>query len=174
MSDDAAAQQQIISHLKAIPIFEHLDDDEVRRIYGICQVVRFEPDKVIYQFGHPSDSLFILLDGQVVARTKTGVDIAYISPIGLVGEMGVITDEVRSADVIALDEAMGFQISKNDLLKLFMSDGGVCRKILLNMVKNLSTKLYDTNGEIEKLREVKHEREQPEGVPAQADNIFLY
>ena len=142
MSEDAAAQQEIISHLRAIPIFEHLDDDEVRKIYGICQVMRFEPDHVIYQFGHPSDSTFILLDGQLVARTKTGVDIAYISPIGLVGEMGVITDEVRSADVVTLDQSMGFQISKDDLVKLFMEDGGVCRKILLNMVKNLSTKLY--------------------------------
>ena len=124
--------------MRAIPIFEHLDDDEVRKIYGICQVMRFEPDHVIYQFGHPSDSMFILLDGQLVARTKTGVDIAYISPIGLVGEMGVITDEVRSADVVTLDQSMGFQISKDDLVKLFMEDGGVCRKILLNMVKNLS------------------------------------
>ena len=174
MSEDAAAQQEIISHLRAIPIFEHLDDDEVRKIYGICQVMRFEPDHVIYQFGHPSDRMFILLDGQLVARTKTGVDIAYISPIGLVGEMGVITDEVRSADVVTLDQSMGFQISKDDLVKLFMEDGGVCRKILLNMVKNLSTKLYDTNGEIEKPREAKVQKEREDGVPAQADNIFLY
>jgi CRP-like cAMP-binding protein len=151
--------------LRAIPIFEHLDDDEVRKIYGICQVMRFEPDHMIYQFGHPSDSVFILLDGQLVARTKTGVDIAYISPIGLVGEMGVITDEVRSADVVTLDQSMGFQISKDDLVKLFMEDGGVCRKILLNMVKNLSTKLYDTNGEIEKLREAKVQKEREDGVP---------
>ena len=32
MSDDAAALQQIISHLKAISIFEHLDDPEVAKI----------------------------------------------------------------------------------------------------------------------------------------------
>lgn len=90
---------------------------------------------MIYEFGHPSDSMFILLDGQIVARTKTGVDIADISPIGLVGEMGVITDEVRSVDVIAIDQAMGFQITKDALLQLFTEDGGVCRKILLNVVK---------------------------------------
>ena len=173
MSEDADAQQQIISHLRAIPIFEHLDDDEVRKIYGICEVKRFEDDQVIYRFGQPSDSMFILLDGQIVARTKAGVDIAYISPIGLVGEMGVITEEPRSADVVALDQAMGFMITKEDLVQLFIADGGVCRKILLNLVKNLSTKLYDTNAEIEKLRKEKQEKAE-EGVPVQADNIFLY
>ena len=90
---------------------------------------------MIYEFGHPSDSMFILLDGQIVARTKTGVDIACISPVGLVGEMGVITDEVRSVDVIDIDQAMGFQITKDALLQLFTEDGGVFRKILLTLVK---------------------------------------
>lgn len=67
--------------------------------------------------------------------------------------MGVITDEVRSADVVSLGEAMGFRITKADLVQLFIADGGACRKILLNLVKCLSKKLYDTNAEIEKLGE---------------------
>ena len=113
------------------------------------------------------------MDGQLVARTKTGLDIAYISPIGLVGEMGVITDEPRSADVVALDDAMGLTITKENLVNLFVEDGGVCRKILLNLVKTLSAKLYDSNAEIEKLREEQKQRD--EGVPSAADdNIFLY
>jgi CRP-like cAMP-binding protein len=127
---------------------------------------------MIYQFGTPSDSMFTLLDGQLVARTKTGMDIAYISPIGLVGEMGVITDEPRSADVIGITEAMGLEITKVGLVKLFIEDASICRKILLNLVKNLSNKLYDTNGEIEKLR-AEQQKHAAEGPP-QADNIFLY
>jgi hypothetical protein len=51
---------------------------------------------------------------------------------------------------------------------LFLSDGSICRKMLLNLVKTLSQKLYDTNAEIQKLRD-----EQKRDV-APRDDIFLY
>ena len=172
MSEDSEATKQIVTHLMGIPFFDRLSEAEVEKIFSICSGVKYQPDQVIYKFGTPSDGMFILLDGQLVARTKTGMDIAYISPVGLVGEMGVITDEPRSADVIGISDSMGLQITKDDLINLFVEDADICRKILLNLVKNLSNKLYDTNGEIEKLRE-EQMKQATEGSP-QADNIFLY
>jgi len=165
---DADVHQQIIRHLQAIPIFHRLTDDELGKIYGLCQFKRLSADEMLYKFGTPSDDMFILLDGQLVARAPTGQDIAHISPIGLVGEMGVLTDQPRSADVICIDNIMGFHIPKPSLIQLLLSDSAVCRKMLLNLVKILSQKLYDTNAEIEKLR-----RAQTLGTPAE-DNIFLY
>jgi len=50
-----------------------------------------------------------------------------------------------------------------------MEDASICRKILLNLVKTLSQKLYDTNAEIEKLRD-----EQTKGAEPQGEDIFLY
>ncbi len=171
MSTPTDVHQQIIGHLKTIPMFERLTDGELQKIYGICTFKRVAADEKMYDFGTPSDDLFILLDGRLVARTKTGVDLAYISPIGIVGEMGVVTDEPRSADVVALEDAMGFQITKENLVNLFLADSAICRKILLNLVRILSNKLYDTNADIEKLRE-----EQTRGgdQQSQAGNIFLY
>lgn len=126
------------------------------------------PDEQLYKFGTPSDDLFILLAGQLVVRAPTGQDIAYIPPIGIVGEMGVLTDEPRSADVFCMEEAMGFEITKAGLINLFLADGSICRKILLNLVKTLSQKLYDTNAEIQKLRDEQKRDDAPK------DDIFLY
>lgn len=168
MSQDDAVQQQIIQHLSSIPIFYRLDEAELVKIFAICTLKRLSIDEQLYKFGTPSDDLFILLDGQLVARAPTGQDIAYIPPIGIVGEMGVLTDEPRSADVFCMEEAMGFQITKVDLINLFLADGSICRKILLNLVKTLSQKLYDTNAEIEKLREEQTRDTSPK------DDIFLY
>lgn len=169
MANDAEIQQQIIQHLQGIPLFHRLTNEELGKIYGICTFRRLAADEQLYTFGTPSDDLFILLDGQLVARAPTGQDIAYIPPIGLVGEMGVLNDEPRSAHVIAMETAMGFLITKDNLINLFLEDGSICRKILLNLVKNLSQKLYDTNAEIEKLRE-----EQTKGAEPQGEDIFLY
>ena len=172
MSTDSDATKQIVTHLMGVPFFDRLTEAEVEKIYSICRVARYEADQVIYKFGTSSDGMYILLDGQLVARTKAGTDIAYISPIGLVGEMGVVTDEPRSADVVGLTESMGLEITKDALVTLFVEDPTICRKILLNLVKNLSTKLYDANGEIEKLRQ--EQETQAEQESPQADNIFLY
>jgi len=172
MPAESETTKQIVSHLMGIPFFDRLSETEVEKIFSLCSVVKYQADQVIYKFGTPSDGMFILLDGQLVARTKMGVDIAYISPVGLVGEMGVITDEPRSADVVGLTDAMGLQITKEDLVDLFIKDADICRKILLNLVKGLSNKLYDTNGEIEKLR-MEQKQQAAEGPP-QVDNIFLY
>ena len=164
--------QQILGHLKKVPVFGRLTDPEIRKVYGICTFKRYGPDEAICRFGTPSADIFVLLDGRLIARSKMGVDIAYISPIGVVGEMGVLTDQPRSADVITLDDVLGFQITKRALIDLFISDAAICRKILLNLVKELSNKLYDTNAEIEKLRAELTEKS--DRGPAEPDNIFLY
>jgi CRP-like cAMP-binding protein len=160
--------QQIIRHLQTIPIFNRLTNEELAKIYSLCNFRRLTADEMLYKFGTPSDGMFILLDGRLLARAPTGQDIAHIPAIGLVGEMGVLTNEPRSADVICIEDAMGFQIKKEDLINLFLADGAICRKILLNLVKILSQKLYDTNAEIEKLRKL-----QTRAHPSE-DNIFLY
>ncbi len=161
-------RKQILDHLKTIPIFDQLEHAEIEKLYGICTFKEHEADDVLCRFGEPSNDLFILLDGRLVARTKTGVDVAYISPIGVVGEMGVLTDQPRSADVVVFENAMGFEITKKNLIQLFVANGDICRKILLNVVKILSSKLYDANIEVEKLRA---DTTRPD---ASADNIFLY
>ena len=171
MGVPSEVHQQILGYLQSVLIFDRLTEDEIKKIYGICTFRRFAADETIYKFGAPSEDFFVLLDGRLVARANTGVDIAYIPPVGVVGEMGLITDQPRSANVLALEDAMGFQITKKDLLDLFIADSAICRKILLNLVKVLSNKLYETNAEIEKLREEQAKGTNPHD---QSDNIFLY
>lgn len=168
MAQDADIQAQIIQHLKSIPIFHRLTDEELAMIYQICTFRQLSADEKLYKFGTASDGLFILLDGQLVARAPTGQDIAYINPVDVVGEMGVLTDEPRSADVDCMTDAMGFEMTRDGLINLFVNAPAVSRKILFNVVKILSQRLYDTNAEIQKLRD-----EQERGKPS-TDDIFLY
>ena len=168
---ESEVRQQVLTHLKSVPLLGGLNDDQVTRIYGICEYTRYAADDLVCRFGALSEDLFILLDGRLVARSKAGVDIAYIAPIGVVGEMGMFTDEPRSADVVAFEDSIGFLIVKKDLEVLWGEDPAICRHMLLNVVKILSSKLYDTNAEIEKLR---GGDSHPSASDVAADNIFLY
>ncbi len=168
---DVDVRQQILSHLKSIPLFGGLDDAQVTKIYGICNYAHYEADEMVCRFGALSEDLFVLLDGRLVARSKAGVDIAYIAPIGVVGEMGMFTSQPRSADVVAFETSMGFLIGKKDLEVVWADEPTICRVMLENVVKILSSKLYDTNAEIEKLRS---DASRPSAETVSADNIFLY
>ena len=154
--------------LKRVPIFQDFTDSQIEKITNMTTSRALKQGEVLFLEGDPSTEMLIVLEGVLQIQSGTGSEIANVRSMGIVGEMGVLTDEPRSADVFCMEEAMGFQITKVDLINLFLSDGGICRKILLNLVKTLSQKLYDTNAEIQKLRD-----EQTREAPPK-DDIFLY
>ena len=116
--------------------------------------MQYGPEESIYNSGSANTDMFILLEGNLAKRTSTGVEVSKINPVGLVGEMGILTDEPRSANVTTLENVMGFIIKKDELTDLFTRNAEICQKILLNVVQILSRKLF-----VDELL---------------ADNIFLY
>lgn len=167
------ASDPIIGVLKKIPIFDGLTMPEVQKIFNLCQFKQLGPGADLYRSGSPSTDLFILLEGSLGVRTSAGVEISQIYPIGLVGEMGVLTGEPRSADVVAIEDAMGFSIQQDDLGDLFTRHAEICRKMLLNVIQNLSRKLYNANIQIEHLKNSVPDLNK-EANEFLTGNIFLY
>ena len=95
--------------------------------------------------------MFILLRGTLGVRTSADFELAQITPVGIVGEMGLITKAPRSAKVVAIDAVMGFLIYKDDLDHLFVREREIGRKVLLNVVKILCKRLRISNEIFEKL-----------------------
>ncbi|MSS72320.1 MAG: cyclic nucleotide-binding domain-containing protein [Candidatus Latescibacteria bacterium] len=120
-----------------------------------------------------STDLFILLEGSLGVRTSAGVEISQIYPIGLVGEMGVLTREPRSADVVAIEDVIGFSIQQDDLDDLFIRHAEIGRKMLINVIQNLSRKLYNANVQLEQLKSILPNLSK-EADKLLGGNIFLY
>ncbi len=175
MSDDRYAEvsDPIIEVLRKIPIFAGLGLPEIQKIFTLCRFKQIGSGADLYRNGTPSADLFILLEGGLGVRTAAGVEVSRIYPIGLVGEMGVLTGEPRSADVVALEDAMGLSIHKDDLDNLFVQNAEVCRKMLTNVIQALSKKLYNANVQIEQIKNSVPELHK-EADELLAGNIFLY
>ena len=167
------ASEQTLEVLRKIPLFKDLSLSELEALFDICQYRQFQASETIYQMGDPGQDMFILLEGELTARAHDRIDIARISPVDLVGEMGLFTGEPRSASVIATSPAAGLVIRKEDLADFFSRKAGACQKVLINVIKILSHKLYTTNVQIENIR--KNVPEMSKEVDAVfSDNIFLY
>jgi CRP-like cAMP-binding protein len=171
--DRAEASDPIIEILKKIPIFDGLTLPEIHKIFNICRLQQYGAEETIYRSGSPSADMFILLEGSLAVRTSAGVELSQITPVGLVGEMGILTDEPRSADVVTLDNVRGFLIYKDDLNDLFIHNSEICRKMLFNVIQILSRKLYNANVQMEKLKNSAPEVSK-EVDDLLAGNIFLY
>lgn len=167
------ASDPILDVLKKIPIFAGLSLPEVQKIFRLCRLTQLAADTSLYRCGDPSADVFILLEGSLGVRTSTGVEISRIYPIGLVGEMGILTGEPRSADVTVLEEVMGFTILRDDMTGLFNGNPEICHRVLLNVIQNLSRKLYNANLQMEQLKKSLPDLNK-EAEELLSGNIFLY
>ena len=92
--------------LRAIALFESLDDELLDRILDRQRELVHEADQIIVMEQDWGESLFLLCDGLAKVRTYTSDgDEVVMSLLGagdVFGEMAVFDGDTRSADVVAL------------------------------------------------------------------------
>ncbi|MFC1511585.1 cyclic nucleotide-binding domain-containing protein [Candidatus Latescibacterota bacterium] len=137
--------------VKNIPIFKGLNVEQIQKIINICSMKTYLKGHFVCQEGEESNELFIFLNGQLKV-VKGNTFLSNISPLGLVGEIGVFTGKPRSASVVNTTESNIIKISKNELFQLFKLDHDMNNRILLNVISDLANKLQIDNELLENLR----------------------
>ena len=143
-----------INILEKIPIFHDLEIDQFKRILRICSKQTFSENQVVFKAEEESYQIFILIKGMLKVVFSDGKELSRISPVELVGEMGVFTGEQRSASVIAVEESIVLSIHKVELLNLFRKESELGIQVLLNVIQDISQKLRKNNAIIEGLKQL--------------------
>jgi len=110
-----------IEALRAVPMFSTVDSTRLKLIAFTSDRVAFVPNQVLFHQDDPSDSAYVLLDGDadVFLETKAGpLHLTAIGPHSIVGEMGVVTGAGRSATVVARTEVNAIRLSRDVVLGL--------------------------------------------------------
>ena len=84
------------------PIFASLTERQLRSLAKSTKVVSFPTQSPIVKQGEPGIALYILLRGQAEVR-KGNRPLARLGPGQFFGEMTLLDEQPRSADVIALE-----------------------------------------------------------------------
>ncbi len=90
--------------LKAVPIFEGLEPEDLALLARESRESWFAPDDVLFREGDMGDEAFVLLAGDVsVLRRDGNVDrvVAVEGPGSVIGELAVLDPAPRNATVIA-------------------------------------------------------------------------
>lgn len=109
-----------------------------------------EVGELVVEEGLPSDSVFILGEG-TVSIVKDGVPIDTQEGGGVIGEMGVVLNQPRTASVVTVTELVAWKISRDDFNAFVDSQPA----ILKELVRELSEKVQlSHDGRVENSRSV--------------------
>jgi len=145
-------QGRYIGIIQKIPIFKGLTLNQFNKILRICSRQNFAEDESVILSDDESLEMFILIKGMLKVVFKDGKELTRITPVEIVGEMGLFTRERRSASVIAAKDSLVLVIHKDELMKAFRSECELGHHMLTNVIRDIAHKLRRSNTVIEELR----------------------
>lgn len=135
--------------LGKLQLFEGLSDESLDRMASIASEESHGRDSVIFREGDVGDKLYLILEGKVrISRNVGGMGeeaLAILGPGEAFGEMALIEDAPRSADVHAHVPCRLLVITREAFEDLLFIHKDVAYEILWNFIKILSRRLREAN-----------------------------
>lgn len=147
----AVATEQKVSLLKGIFLFEYLTFQEAMRVLTVVREVTFRDGEEIFAEGDSGDELFVVVEGDVEISER-GVAMTRVSAGGHFGELGLVSDGVRSATVTSLGLSVHLVIQREDFDHLIRSDHGLAVKLLWGFLQNATGRLRTLSAELADVR----------------------
>lgn len=109
--------------LSAVPLFSGANPDKLLEALEKCEVKEFEAGEYVCHEGEYDENCYVILSGCVEVLTGTAKGAARVNRILLregemFGEIAVLTGNPRIADIIAVEPAILYKISKDALFNL--------------------------------------------------------
>lgn len=143
-ADDPVSPARLGAALRQIPFFAEFDAARVRELTESGLVQSVGAGQAVFREGDPGDSLYVVIDGRVrvFRRDAAGreVDLATLGEGQFFGEMALLDEGTRSADVAAIDRCILFILGRSAFLRLLSSSDALLGHLLVS----LTTKIRDT------------------------------
>jgi len=147
MSEGAVGDggSELCQMLGATPLFSGLDDKHLARLAGIGKEESHPRDAAVFREGDPGDRFYLVLEGAVrVSRQVPGMGeeaLAVLRSGAAFGDLALIDDGPRSADVFVHEACRLFVVHKEDLEDLLFVDRDLAHDFLWRLVRILASRL---------------------------------
>ena len=144
----------VIEHarmLAAMPMFATLDESQLKLLAFTSQVFEYTEGEYLFHRNDVSDCVYVIMRGRVRIEddaTGTAIHIANKVEGEVVGEMGVLRAERRSATVLAIEATEALRIPGDRYLDLVSGNPGMA----LYVMRDLSDKLASTSLDLARVK----------------------
>ncbi len=135
---------KLLGLLRKSALLSELTNDEFKKVLSVCSKEDFAKGEIVFHEGSTSDTMFVLVDG-VLSMTLEGKALGFVTPIGVIGDMGILTRRPRSATLTAHTDCVLLKMTKIELTNLFKRYDMLDKRFYLGMIKELSNKLRKAN-----------------------------
>ncbi len=121
-----------------------MDERQLASFLQYMEILKFLPNALVFNKGEHGDAMFCVLQGEVRARVMVGGRESTLSTMGVgecFGELAVIDESPRSADVVANVESVVLKISSGALKRLFQEAPALAAPFLLGLNKTITTRV---------------------------------
>jgi di/tricarboxylate transporter/CRP-like cAMP-binding protein len=98
--------------LAAVPFFAALTPVDLAKLAGVLEDRWIDAGTVVFESGGAGDALYILREG-TAERRVAGSTIGLIHPLAVFGELALLTDEPRSASIVAVTPLRVWVLPRN-------------------------------------------------------------
>ena len=136
--------------LRGMETFTGLKDHELESMAAIAEPVGFKKGATVFEQGDPSDAMYLIVTGKVKVIKGGGGkkhlrNVAELGPGDVLGEMGILLDEPRTATATATSACELLRIRRAAFHKLRTKhDPGAC-KVAFNLGRLVAMRLRDLN-----------------------------
>src|SRR5690242_14577077 len=104
--------------LKEVPLFQLLDDNERVELAGQLDLVEFGPGDIIFEYGEPGDSIYVISAGEVEVFFKNDTGERIVLEVAtrgdFFGELSMLDSGTRSASVVATQATQALRLDRGD------------------------------------------------------------
>lgn len=128
-----------------------LEPSAVEQVADLAEVERKLARESLIRINEKSSDLYVILAGRVIIMTADGDKLAEVGPGSVLGEMALIDDRPRSAEVTCLGITTVARIPSKELRKFMWQNKDIGFIILANLARVLSGRLRQADAKIDEL-----------------------
>ena len=143
--------------LQNTSLFRSLKPLEIKFVDGLMHERRYLPDEIVFDEGEEGQALYLVMAGRVqISRTFGGQRqvVNELGPGSFFGDLALLDDSPRSAQVRALDACELAVFFRDDFLALMETDAVIGYKISLELARHIGQRLrgwLDAHAQVEAL-----------------------
>lgn len=131
---------------KQIPLFTGLSNLQAKIVVLMARLTEATRDSLITRAGEKKEEMYVLLSGR--AEVRRGATRLPLARGDVIGEMGLVRGQPRSADVVALDDLEYLVLDRTFLQRIRRRYPRIGNVVLFNLARILSDRLDATTGDL--------------------------
>lgn len=145
-------QLEALKEFSRIPILSGLTDDEIFDFIRLCRVHRIAKGDTLFRQGDPGRSMYIIGEGalDVYLDREGGRElVAQFGSLDVVGELGLLEAQPRTATAVATAETTVYEVSGEDFDGMVRQHHPAAFKIVRGLSRLVCRRIRSVNERIE-------------------------